>query len=270
MVALLLTAGFGTRMQPLTKETPKSLLPVAGRPILDYLIDELTSWDALQSIHLAVNHRDADTFREWAAGHRGTLANQDITVQVHDDGVDSPDEQLGVVGDLAFLLDDIGTPPNGALVSGGDSLYRFPLSPLLNQYRGTSNQALALYEPDVERRQHSSVLHLDGPQVTEITDDPTGGDRPWICPSWTLLSTEALQLVEPYLCDNRPDDSLGAFLNHVAHQQSLQAIRLPKQQALRLHCNTVDDLERARQLFQEEPQHLVGAERIRQCVKRNT
>ena len=267
MIAYLLCAGFGTRMRPLTDDTPKSLVKVDGHPIVDYLLDELVAWNALDAIHVAINHPNADAFRRWAEPHRSDLADKNISLHIHDDSVETPEEQLGVVGDLQFLLHEVGLPDDGALVSGGDSLYRFPLAPILNAYDGTTNQVLALHEPDPERRAHSSLLRLDGPHVAEIVDDPTGGDpSDRICPSWTLLRPDALRLLDEYLSDDGPPDRLGAFLNRVAQEDTLRAIRLPKQKDLRLHCNTVDDLERARRIFREEPRHVLDPETVRKCL----
>jgi NDP-sugar pyrophosphorylase family protein len=267
MIAYLLCAGFGTRMRPLTNETPKSLTQVAGRPILDYLLDELTSWADLDAVHVAVNHRDAEAFRKWASDQRPGLRDHGIDLHVHDDGVETPEEQLGSIGDLKFLLDEIGIPDDGALVSGGDSLYRFPLAPILNAYRGRTNQALALHEPDPERRAHSSILTLDDSVVTEVLSDPTVTTSTRIVPSWLLLSADALQAVRPYLNDGGPPDKLTVFLHRLAQTQSLIAHRLPKQKDLRLHCNTIDDLERARGIFRDEPRHLLDPETVRRCLR---
>ena len=267
MIAYLLCAGFGTRMRPLTDETPKSLARVAGRPILDHLLDELRPWSDLDAIHLAVNHRDAEAFRAWAADHRPDLSDKGIDLHIHDDGVKAPDEQLGSMGDLQFLLDEVGLPDDGALVSGGDSLYRFPLAPILNAYDGATNQALALHEPDPERRAHSSVLVLDGSTIAEVVTDPTAPDSTWICPSWLLLSADALRTVSPYLEDGRPSDEIGAFCSHLTRIRSLRTHRLPRQANLRLHCNTVDDLERARRIFRDEPRHVLGPEAVRKCLR---
>jgi len=266
VIAYLLCAGFGTRMRPLTSDTPKSLAQVAGHPILDYLIDELTPWTALDAIHVAVNHRDADAFRDWADAHRSDLANANIDLHIHDDGVSTPADQLGCVGDLAFLLDEVGLPDDGALVTGGDSLYRFPLAPILNAYRGRTNQALALHEPNPERRAHSSVLVLDDGVVTEVLNDPAATPSTRIVPSWLLLSPEALRLVRPYLNNEGSPDNLGDFLDHLAQTQSLLAHRLPKQRQLRLHCNTMDDLERARRRFRDAPRHRLDAEAVHACL----
>jgi NDP-sugar pyrophosphorylase family protein len=264
MIAYLLCAGFGTRMRPLTENTPKSLVHVAGSPILDSLTDELTAWTALDAIHVAVNHQDASAFHEWADDRRPELADEGIELHLHDDGVQAPDEQLGVIGDLHFLLERVGLPSDGALVSGGDSLYRFPLAPILNAYHGTTNQVLALYEPVPERRAHSSLLDLEGRHVTAVVEDPTGSASEWTCPSWTLLSPDALRIVDEYLDDGGPPDKLGVLMNRIARRESLQAVRLPKQNDLRLHCNTVDELERARRLFRDEPRHVLDPETVRE------
>jgi len=263
MHAFLLCAGFGTRMRPVTAETPKSLIKVAGRPLLDHLLEELTAWSALTDIHVAVNHPSAPAFQEWAADHRDDLSVDGIQLHLHDDGVEAPDEQLGSVGDLRFLLDKVGLPSDGALVSGGDSLYRFPLAPLLNAYDGTTNRVLALHEPDPERRAQSSVLQLDGSTVTAVRDNPTDVSSPRICPSWLLLSAKGLGAVFPYLDDGGPPDTLGAFLDRLARTHSVQAHRLPQTAHLRLHCNTPDDLEHARKLLRKEPRHVLGPDTVR-------
>lgn len=253
-------------MQPLTNATPKSLVQVAGHPLIDYLVDELMAWEALDTLHVAVNHRDAEAFRNWASGRRADLATEDIALHVHDDGVESPDESLGSVGDLHFLLEEVGLPSDGALVSGGDSIFRFPLAPILNAYEGTTNQGLALYEPDPARRRKSSLLYLDGRIVTEVVNDPTGRASTWTAPFWQLLSADALETVGPYLDEDGPPDKLGAFLDKLAREQSLQAIPFPERNGLRLHCNTIEDLEHARTILRDEPRHVLDLDTVADLV----
>jgi len=263
MDAYLLCAGFGTRMRPLTDETPKSLLPVDGRPLLDHLVEALRASRALDTLHLVANHRDADAFRAWAADRRSPLDG--VSVQVYDDGVSAPEEQLGAVGDLQFLLDKTDPPADGAIVSGGDSLYRFPLAPLLDAFDGTAPQVLALHEPDAAQRRQSSVLRLDGSRVLGIGPDAdTTSTR--ICPSWYLLPPSALSAVGPYLERGGDPDTLGAFIGALARRRRVEAVRLPARPDLRLHCNTPEDLERARTLVDDEPHPLIDAETVRQCL----
>lgn len=255
-------------MRPLTEETPKSLLPVAGRSLLTHLLQALRNWTALDAIHIAVNHRDADHFRAWAADWHSALQEDGIILHIHDDGVAAPDEQRGAVGDLQFLLDQTGLPSDGALVSGGDSLYRFPLAPLLNAFDGTETRVLALHEPDPNRRRQSSILQLADDRVQGLVEDPSAADSERICPSWHLLTPEALGEIGPYLDAGGDPDTLGTLIDAIARQLPVRAIRLPERPHLRLHCNTPADLEHARTLLETEPPHVLDADAVRQCWDR--
>jgi len=266
MIAYVLCAGFGTRMRPLTKETPKSLLSVGGRPLLDLLMADLRNWQALDAVHLAVNDRDADAFRTWAESRRAHSDETAPSLHVHNDGVRTPDDQLGAVGDLAFLLTQTGRPDDGALVTGGDSLYRFPLAPVLNAFDGRRSWILALHEPDRHQRRQSSTLQLDGPRVGGLVEDPDEADSTRICPSWYLLTPDALGEVSPYLRSDGDPDTLGAFLHVLAQKLSVEAVRLPERPHLRLHCNTPEDLRNARALLKNAPRDLLDPATVRQCL----
>jgi NDP-sugar pyrophosphorylase family protein len=249
----------GTR----TNDTPKSLLPIAGRSFLGHLAEELCMWDALRDVHLAVNHRDADAFRTWADAWRPSFAERGVALHIHDDDVTTPDEQLGALGDLRFLLNQSGGPPSdGALVAGGDSLYRFPLAPILNAFDGSPSQVLALYEPDPAVRRTRSVLQMDGSRVERILEAPDDPPSDRVCPSWYLLAPEALRQVEPYLDAGRDPDTLGPFVDHVAQTMHVEAVRLPEVPHLRLHCNTPDELLQARSQLIDEPVHLLDADAV--------
>lgn len=64
--ALLLCAGFGKRLMPLTKTTPKPLVPIGGRPLLWYWINMLTRVDEIDEIFINTHHlgRDIEDFIE--------------------------------------------------------------------------------------------------------------------------------------------------------------------------------------------------------------
>ena len=103
MIVLILAAGYATRLRPLTDSTPKMLLPLAGRPMLDYLLDRVREVEELDGIHVVTNAQFVPAFRDWAPG--------DVTV--HDDGTTSNDDRLGAIGDIAFAIER-GSFPTGA------------------------------------------------------------------------------------------------------------------------------------------------------------
>src|SRR5438105_11471685 len=110
--ALILAAGYATRLRPLTDSVPKQLLPIGGRPMVDWILDKLRETSA-EEIHLVTNARFATAFEHWAEG---------TGVRVHDDGTTTNDDRLGAIGDIRFVgLDD------DLLAIAGDNLFDFSL-----------------------------------------------------------------------------------------------------------------------------------------------
>src|SRR5204862_1220335 len=97
--ALILAAGYATRLRPLTDTIPKQLLPVGGRPMVDWILDRVEETSA-DEIHLVTNARFAPDFESWAEGK---------DVHVHNDGTTSNEDRLGAIGDIDFvgLEDDL-------------------------------------------------------------------------------------------------------------------------------------------------------------------
>ena len=64
MKAVVLAAGYATRLYPLTVDRPKALLPVAGKPMLEHLVDRLDGVPGLDEIHVVTNSKFAKAFRD--------------------------------------------------------------------------------------------------------------------------------------------------------------------------------------------------------------
>jgi len=82
--AIILAAGYATRLRPLTDTWAKELLPVGGEPIIDRIVDALAEVDDLEAIHVVTNSRKAPGFHAWAEGR---------DVVVHDDGTMSNEDR---------------------------------------------------------------------------------------------------------------------------------------------------------------------------------
>ncbi|MCK9603887.1 MAG: sugar phosphate nucleotidyltransferase, partial [Candidatus Omnitrophica bacterium] len=68
MKALILAAGYATRLYPLTKEYPKPLLLVEDKPIIDYIVDKLERIEAISEIIVVTNSKFISCFKSWAKG----------------------------------------------------------------------------------------------------------------------------------------------------------------------------------------------------------
>jgi len=252
--AIVLCAGFGTRLRPLTKETPKPLVEVAGRPILDYLLAQLAEWRPLKRVTVVTNSAHPHAWQSWAADWKPRLSNAGLALSLLDDGVTTPEESLGAVGDLQFALEQTGTD-DPALVVAGDSIFRLPLTPLLHRFQKTGTaQALALFEEDPAHLRQTSVFDLtDDGLVQGLTHGPDTHEARWTSPACYALPSFALQHVAPYLQGGGDADALGAFLHDLAQHQRVEAFRGPRKPGLRIHVNTPAAHREADRLLRDEP-----------------
>lgn len=220
--ALLLAAGYGTRMGELGARTPKALLEVGGRPVVDHLLERLAELPGLGPLHLVTNARHHRAFAAWA-DRRGEAPPGRVTV--HDDGTDSPESRLGAVGDLDFVLKR-AEAEGGALVAACDNVLRFSLRPFWDAFRGGGSWVLALGETDPEKLRRTGVLELDdGGRLLALHEKPAAPPSTWACPPLYLLDAAALAAVGPYLAAGGSSDEIGRFVAFLAARLPVHALR---------------------------------------------
>ena len=117
MKALILAAGYATRLYPLTKEFPKPLLEVKNKPIIDYIIDKLDSLGEVAEITVVTNSKFFPRLEAWKKKQKTT-----IPINILDDLTKDNATRRGAIGDMDFAIrkkklnDDL-------LVIGGDNLF---------------------------------------------------------------------------------------------------------------------------------------------------
>ena len=120
--ALVLTAGLGTRLHPLTEFVPKPLLPVAGRPLVAHTLSRLAALGCGQAI-LNLHHKGGAIRKEFGGAFEGVSL-----------GYSEEKELLGTMGAAASVRDFLADC-DVALVVNGDSLCRWPFEKLLRAHR---------------------------------------------------------------------------------------------------------------------------------------
>jgi glucose-1-phosphate thymidylyltransferase len=203
MKALILAAGYATRLRPLTDSFPKMLLPLAERPMLDYLLDRIREVGEIDDIHLVTNAQFAPSFRDWAP--------EDVTV--HDDGTASNEDRLGAIGDIAFAIEHGGLAGADLFVVAGDNLIGYSLRDLVDFWRAKGGSALALHEvsdPDLLR--NYGVVELDeDDRVIGFEEKPAEPRSNLAATAAYLYRAEHTELLARYLEDGNPPDAPGNF-----------------------------------------------------------
>ncbi len=251
MIAILLCAGFGTRMYPLTKKRAKPLLPVAGRPLIDYLLDQFLGFPGLTAVHLVTNSRFWGQFEAWRREVEPVFKASGIRLLLHDDGAKHNEGRLGANGDLAFVLDRIEMP-DGVLVAGGDNILRFELRPAWEAFRhGGRNLVLALAEQSEEKLRRSGVLVLDvNDRVIAFSEKPAEPLTRWLCPPFYFLNRAALAAARPFLGARQTPDAMGTLIRYLIDKVPIYAFKI---EGDRLDVGSLDAYLKADEILSCEP-----------------
>ena len=210
MQAIILAAGYATRLRPLTETIAKPLLPVGGRPMIDYIYDKLTEVDEVTAIHVVTNHRYAASFQEWA-----TARPRRLPLQVHDDGTLSNEDRLGAIGDIEFTVKQAGLEHEDLLIAAGDNLFDFSLADYVRFWRGKRDgSAIAVYDcPDRELVKQYSVVELDAQdRVVSFVEKPANPTTTTVGIATYLYHRDHVPLVGRYLGDGNAPDQPGKYM----------------------------------------------------------
>jgi glucose-1-phosphate thymidylyltransferase len=179
------------------------LLPLAERPMLDYLLDRIREVGEIDEVHLVTNARFAPAFRDWAP--------EDVTV--HDDGTTSNEDRLGAIGDIAFTIDRAGLQGEDLLVVAGDNLIGYSLPEFVAFWREQGGSAIAVYEvQDRALLPQYGVVELDDEdRVLGFEEKPAEPRSNLAATAAYLYRADDLELLGQYLEEGNAPDAPGNF-----------------------------------------------------------
>jgi glucose-1-phosphate thymidylyltransferase len=168
MQAIVLAAGYATRLYPDTKNFPKALLSVGGRPMLDHLMDGILSIGEIERAIVVSNEKFYRIFAEWAR-ERG-----DERVVVLNDGTTENGTRLGAIGDMLFAIERLGIDDD-LLVVAGDNYLRIDLAQFYQTYLEHGRKTLLLGQrtDDIDMLRRFAVAKVDEHgKVIELSEKP--------------------------------------------------------------------------------------------------
>jgi glucose-1-phosphate thymidylyltransferase len=214
MKAIVLAAGYATRLKPLTDTWAKELLPVGGRPIIDRIIDALTVVELVDEIHVVTNSRKVDAFARWAdAAGRGVI--------VHDDGTSSNEDRLGAIGDMSFVIDQAGLDDD-LLVIAGDNLFEFSLADFAAFWRsrGTASAVAVRDVGSLELASQYGIVALDGDgRVVEFEEKPVDPPSTLAATATYVFHRAHAGLIDVYLEAGHDADQPGRFVGWLQRRE---------------------------------------------------
>jgi glucose-1-phosphate thymidylyltransferase len=206
MKAIILAAGYATRLQPLTDDLSKCLLPVGGKPIVDWILERIREVEEIDEVHVVTNNRFAQDFQRWASSKNG--------VTVHDDGTNSNDDRLGAVGDIAFTLERAGIDDD-VLVIAGDNLFDYDLEEFVEFRRGKGvASAVAVHDVgDLQLASQYGIFAVGGDdRIVGFVEKPAKPPSTLAATATYIYHREHVPLVGQYLAEGNAPDQAGSFV----------------------------------------------------------
>ena len=209
MKAIILAAGYATRLYPLTKNFPKPLLEVGGQTILDHLIDQLREIPDIDQVHLVTNHRFIGHFQDWLTGlgdqaKAEDRAHRGLRITLHDDGTTSADDRLGAIPDLKFVL-DAADIHDDLLVTASDNILQFSLNDVVKTWKRNGEYHICVrHEEDVEdlKKRGNAILD-DEDRLIDFIEKPQNPKSNWVVPPIYIYPKASLSEIDSFLEEGR-------------------------------------------------------------------
>jgi len=216
MKAIILAAGYATRLYPLTENFPKPLLKVGGKTILDWLINDLE--ETIDEFVVVTNHKFAAQFEAWA---------KDRPVRVIDDGTTTNETRLGAVKDIRLAAQTM--EGEDVLVMAGDNVLTFSLAQFVAFARQKGTSCVMCHEEkDLKKLQKTGVITTDAQDlITSYEEKPAEPKGNLAVPPFYYYKAQDVARIDEALqagCGYDAPGSLAVWLSGVA---PMHAWRMP-------------------------------------------
>lgn len=242
MKAIILAAGYATRLYPLTENRPKPLLGVGGKPILQYLLEKIEPLDLVDEVIIATNDRFYDQFVDWMAGF---VYSKKIIVL--NDGTTANENRLGAIADLCFALEERQLDED-LLVLAGDNLFDFALTDFVAYYQKVRADCITAHQlDDLEELRKTGVIETNGEgRVLSFAEKPMDPRSNLAVPPFYIYRRETIPLLKEYLQAGENPDTPGNFIPWLLKRKKVYAFLF---EGARYDIGTPASYRRVNELF---------------------
>lgn len=242
MKALILAGGYGTRLAAVAKNTPKPLLVVCEKSLIDYAVEKLGSIAGFSEIVVVTNNKFYKNFLQWATGHR------DAKIRVVNDGTNTNEERLGSVGDLNYVWNK-ETAADDWLVIGGDNLFDQGLDAFMSFAISKAPSAtIGLYDiGDIKAAVKFGVCALDqNGKVISFQEKPEHPASSKIAMCLYYFPKETLGYIKEYRKESNTLDAAGSYIKWLSEKKNVYGFQFSGKW---YDIGSIESLEEARAHF---------------------
>jgi len=244
--AVVLCAGYATRLYPLTENQPKPLLNVGDKPIVEHIVDKISNLAEVDEIFVVTNHKFYSPFRNWL---RSCNYNKKITVI--DDGTLKNDDRLGAIGDLGFVIKEEDLNED-VLMIAGDNLFGFSLREFLSFFNEKESSVLAFCDlkkkEKVANRLGVGILDEEN-KVTNFEEKPAHPSSTLAATCCYIFSKTDIKKIREYVEKSERWDNPGDLAKWLADRSNLHGFVFSEHW---FDIGSFEGLEEASQYYEEK------------------
>ena len=245
MKVIILAAGYATRLYPLTLTQPKPLLPVAGKPMIEHVLDNLAPIGGIDRVYVVTNAKFAGHFQQWADRYRATKSKLEFTVV--NDGSTDDNNKLGAIGDIHYVL-KTQSVDDDLIVVAGDNLFSERLDAFGTFCRQKNAPVLALYDVgDLEQIKKYNAITLDAAgRITFFEEKPKNPTSTLTGIALYFYPKSTITLIKQYIADGNNPDQPGRLVQWLYPRTPVYTWTVP---GLWFDIGSKETLEEANQIF---------------------
>ncbi len=219
MKAIILAAGYATRLYPLTKDRAKALLPIGGKPIIDYIVEQMNRVDGLDDIYVVSNAKFYPQFVEWSQE-----ITSKIPITVLDDGTTDDSNKRGAIGDISFVIKECNIDDE-LMVVAGDNFFTYSLVDYVDYYRQVNRDCVCVkvWKNEAELSQFGIALLDENGKVLDIEEKPKHPKSNTAVFASYLYKQDTVKLIDQYLAEGNSPDAPGNFPAWLYKRQEVYA-----------------------------------------------
>jgi len=223
---IVLAAGYATRLYPLTLNQPKPLLPVAGKPMLEHVLDNLMPIGEIDEIFVVTNAKFAEHFTRWAEDYKTGNTVRPITV-INDQSTDDSNK-LGAIGDMNLVLNE-GHINDDIVVVGGDNLFSQSLGAFADYCCEKNAPVTGVYDVgNLEEIKKYNAIEIDeDDRITYFEEKPAQPKSTLTGIALYYYPRATLPLIRQYLADGNNPDQPGRLVQWMYQQTPFHVWRVP-------------------------------------------
>jgi mannose-1-phosphate guanylyltransferase len=195
---MILAAGQGTRVRPLTNDLPKAMVPILGKPVMEYLIEHLARYGVNEiMVNVAWHHDKIEQY--FGDGHRWGVQIGYSYEGVRDHGDILP-KPMGSAGGMRRIQDFGGFFDTTTIVLCGDALIDLDIGAALHEHKskGAIASVVTLDVPLAEVKNYGIVVAEPDGRIQSFQEKPDPADA-----KSTLAST-GIYIFEPEVLERIP------------------------------------------------------------------